>query len=140
FQEAGLKLLLLLLNQQECINRSYRELAAKTGISVGSISNIFRELEAEHFLVREGRKRMLKNKEELIDRWVVGYKDFLKPRVKRQQMRSLDGKLDVETLLESDLDFYFGGEYEGQLLTQHLKAKQFIIYSNEEIKKIAQTL
>src|SRR5699024_5762759 len=77
---------------------------------------------------------------ELIDRWVVGYKDFLKPRVKRQQMRSLDGKLDVETLLESDLDFYFGGEYGGQLLTQHLKAKQFIIYSNEEIKKIAQTL
>lgn len=139
FQEAGLKLLLLLISQPDSLDLTYREMAKKTGVSTGSISNILKELEAENYLLRSSKKKILKNKEELINRWVINYKDYLKPRVKRQQMRAL-GDFNSKELLKSKLDFYFGGEPGGELLTQRLKPKDYIIYSNEDIKTIAQTL
>jgi hypothetical protein len=61
FQEAGLKLLLLLISNPETLQFSYRELAEKTGIALGSVSNIFKELEESHYLLKTKNKRVLKN-------------------------------------------------------------------------------
>ncbi len=139
FQETGLKLLLLLISQPNSLALTYRKLASKTGVSTGSVSNILKELEEENYLLRFGHKKILKNKEELINRWVTNYKDYLKPRIKRQRMRAL-GDFNSKDLLGSNLDFYFGGEPGGELLTKRLKPKDYIIYSNEDIKTIAQNL
>lgn len=139
FRETGLKLLLLLISQLDSLELTYREMANSAGISIGSVSNILKELEGENYLLRSNHKKILKNKDELINRWVTNYKVYLKPRIKRQQMRAL-GDFNSKKLLGSDLDFYFGGEPGGELLTQRLKPKDYVIYSNEDIKTIAQTL
>ncbi|WP_449400746.1 winged helix-turn-helix transcriptional regulator [Chryseobacterium wanjuense] len=57
-----------------------RELAEKTGIALGSVSNILKELEESHYLLKTRNKRVLKNQDEIIERWVIAYNELLKPR------------------------------------------------------------
>lgn len=141
FQEAGLKLLLLLTSNPETLQLSYRELAEKTGIALGSVSNIFKELEESHYLLKARNKRVLKNQDKIIERWVIAYNELLKPRSFRKKMRAVGNEFNVNTLLNtSTVKLYFGGEPGGQLLTGHLKPKDYILYTPEETSKVAKEL
>lgn len=137
FQEAGLKLLLLLISNPETLQFSYRELAEKTGIALGSVSNIFKELEENNYLLNTRNKRVLKNQEEIIERWVIAYNELLKPRSFRKKMRAIGNDFSIKSTLNSGIKLYFGGEPGGQLLTEYLKPKDYIIYTDEEISKVA---
>lgn len=141
FQEAGLKLLLLLISNPETLQLSYRELAEKTGIALGSVSNIFKELEENHYLLKTRNKRVLKNQDEIIERWVIAYNELLKPRSLKKKMRALGNEFNTNSIINnSDIKLYFGGEPGGELLTGHLKPKDYIIYTNEETSTVAKDL
>ncbi|GAO28572.1 type IV toxin-antitoxin system AbiEi family antitoxin [Geofilum rubicundum] len=140
FQEAGLKLILLLISNPETVQFSYRELAEKTGIALGSVSNIFNELEESHYLLKTRNKRVLKKLDEIIERWVIAYNELLKPRSFRKRMRAIGNESLVSLLSNRDIKLYFGGEPGGQLLTEHLKPKDYVIYTNEELSKVAKEL
>ena len=45
FQEAGVKIIFHLLNEPETLQDSYREIAQRVGVSLGSVSNVMTELE-----------------------------------------------------------------------------------------------
>ena len=47
FQESGIKLLFQLLSNPDSLRLSYRELAKLSDISIGSVSNVIKELEEE---------------------------------------------------------------------------------------------
>ena len=140
FQEAGLKLLLLLVSNPETLQFSYRELAEKTGIALGSVSNIFKELEESHYLLKTRNKRVLKNQDEIIERWVIAYNELLKPRSFRKKMRTIGNEFNTNYIINNNLKLYLGGEPGGELLTSHLKPKDYIIYTDEEISKVAKEL
>lgn len=141
FQEAGLKLLLLLISNPETLHFSYRELAEKTGIALGSVSNIFKELENSHYLLKTRNKRVLKNQDEIIERWVIAYNEILKPRSFKKKMRALENEFNTNVVLNNDnIKLYFGGEPGAELLTGYLKPKDYIIYTVEETGKIAKAM
>lgn len=141
FQEAGLKLLLLLISNPETLQLSYRELAEKAGIGLGSVSNIFKELEEGHCLLKTKSKRVLKNQDEIIERWVIAHNELLKPRSFKKKMRALGNEFNVKSIVNNtNIKFYFGGEPGGELLTGHLKPIDYIIYTDEEISKVAKEL
>lgn len=141
FQEAGLKLLLLLISNPETLQFSYRELVEKTGIGLGSVSNVFKELTESNYLLEVKDKRVLKNQDEIIERWVMAYNELVKPRSFRRRMRAVGNELSMKSMLENrNLQLYFGGEPGGQLLTKYLKPKDYMIYTNEEISKVAKEL
>lgn len=138
FQEAGLKLILLLLSKKESLNYSYRELSEKTDISIGSISNIINELEDLNFVLRTKEKRVIKNKKDLIERWVIAYNEVLKPRVLRKKMKFLKTPLFDNIKNEADRKTAFwGGEPAAAILTSNLRPQQFILYSNQELSSLA---
>ena len=140
FQEAGLKLLLLLISNPETLQFSYRELAEKTGIALGSVSNIFKELEESHYLLKTKNKRVLKNQYEIVERWVIAYNELLKPRTFKRKMRALGNEFNTNTIINKNIKLYFGGEPGGEILTGHLKPKDYIIYTDEETSKVAKDL
>jgi hypothetical protein len=141
FQEAGLKLLLLLISNPETLQFSYRELAEKTGIALGSVSNILKDLEENNYLLNTRNKRVLKKQDEIIERWVIAYNELLKPRSFRKKMRAIENDFNVKSILNnSDIKLFLGGEPGGQLLTEHLKPKDYTIYTDEEISKVAKQL
>lgn len=140
FQEAGLKLLLLLITDKQSLQISYRELAEKTGISLGSVSNIFTELKEGGFLLTAKGKRILKNTDVLLERWVVAYNEILKPRMLRKKYRLANENNNFINTNTAELGFVWGGEAAAGIITNYLKSNQYTIYYDEDLPTLVRNL
>lgn len=140
FQEVGLKLLLLLISDPHSLQMSYRELAEKTNISLGSVSNIFAELKDAGFLLKTNNKRMLKNLDILLDRWVVAYNEILKPRIFRKKYRLANDDTNFINTNTQDLGFVWGGEAAAGIITNYLKSHQYTIYYDGDLPTLNRNL
>ena len=144
FQEAGIKIIFNLLNNPDNIQLSYRELAELADVSIGSVSNVMKELEQQSFILKTNTKRILKNKEKLLERWVVAYQDVLRPRLVKKQMRFV--KLDAgqswkELYLDNEKGItLWGGEPAAAILTNHLIPEKYSIYTTQSWQNIGQNM
>ncbi|WP_260442157.1 type IV toxin-antitoxin system AbiEi family antitoxin, partial [Elizabethkingia anophelis] len=134
------KLLLLLISDPESLQLSYRELADKTDISLGSVSNIFTELKDLNFLLTTKNKRVLKNVDLLLDRWVVAYNEILKPRVLRKKYRLTDESSNFIDINTEEFGFVWGGEAAAGIITNYLKSDQYILYYDEDLPTLVRNL
>lgn len=144
FQEAGLKILFHLLSNPEHLQDSYRTIADKADVSLGSVSHVMAELEDLNFLLKTKDKRILKNKKELLERWIVEYNATLRPRIIRKQMRFINAD-DVRNwrTINTHTDngaILWGGEPGGALLTQNLRPEKFTVFTDLDLAAIAKTL
>ena len=144
FQEAGLKILFHLLYKPEHLQDSYRKIAEKADVSIGSASNVMAELEDLNFLLKTNDKRVLKNTTELLERWIVEFNAVLRPRVVRKRMRFVDSdtvrnwrKLDTYS---TEGVILWGGEPGGAILTNNLRPEQFVIFTDLELSALAKKL
>jgi hypothetical protein len=144
FQGAGIKLIFNLLMKPENLQSSYRELSEMTGISIGSVSNVMKELEDLNFVLKTNAKRVLKNTPELLNRWIVAYNDILRPRIIKKRMRfaSIEKYSNWDTLPIQDIGDVnlWGGEPGAAILTGQLQPEKFTIYTNGNWQSIAGTL
>jgi hypothetical protein len=144
FQEVGIKLIFSILTNPHNLQLSYRELAEQTGVAIGSVSNVMKELEELNFILKTDTKRILKNKPELLDRWVVAYHDVLRPRLVKRKMRFLDKAkyTNWKTQLQNQPNtaILWGGEPAAALLNDFLKPSQFTIYTNQSWQECAKQL
>ena len=145
FQEAGIKLIFCLLNNPENLMFTYRELSEKTGIAIGSISNIIRELEDLNFILKTKTKRVLKNKKELLNRWIIAYHDVLRPRLIKRKMRFSDKSKysnwkGIILNQSKEIDSLWGGEPGAAILTNFLKPGTYTIYTSGSWQECAKKL
>jgi len=141
FQEAGLKLILLLISHEHALEFSYRALAEKAGIALGSVSQIMKELEESHFILKTSDKRIIKNREELIERWVLAYNEVLKPRLFRKTYKAINLDYLRKIVNNNETKFLlFGGEPAAEIMTNYLKPLDYIIYSDDELSIIGKEL
>ncbi|MCD4795031.1 MAG: hypothetical protein K8R54_17490 [Bacteroidales bacterium] len=144
FQEAGIKLIFHLLRKPENIQFSYRELAETADISVGSVSNVMKELEELNFILKTKTKRILKNMPDLLNRWIIAYNDVLQPRLIKNRMRfaEIDNYYNWDTLPVQDVEDInlWGGEPAAAVLTGQLQPEKFTIYTNGNWQNIAADL
>lgn len=141
FQETGVRLIFHLLSNPEKLQLSYRELAELAGISIGSVSNIMSELESQRFILKTKKKRILKNKPELLERWIMAYHDVLRPRLVKKQMRFIkpDNLLDWSSIKLNNLACW-GGEPGAAILTNHLTPEQFTLYTNDQWQNLGSSI
>jgi len=144
FQEAGIKIIFNLLSNPENLQLSYRELAELADVSIGSVSNVMKELEDLNFILKTKLKRVLKNKPTLLERWVIAYQDVLRPRLVKKQMRftNIDFARNWQQLpldQEEGISLW-GGEPAAAILTNQLAPEKFCIYTNESWQSIGQDL
>lgn len=144
FQEVGIKIIFNLLNNPENLQLSYRELAELADVSIGSVSNVMKELEEQNFILKTKLKRVLKNKTQLLERWVIAYQDVLRPRLVKKQMRFI--KQDV-TLTWKNIFLnneegitLWGAEPAGAILTNQLIPEKFTIYTEQNWQNIGQDM
>lgn len=144
FQEAGVKIIFHLLSKPENLQHSYREIAQNATVSLGSVSNVMTELEELNYLLKTKEKRVIKNKEELLERWLVEFNTVLKPRLFRSKMKFLDydkGQNWRQSIINLNKgEILWGGEPAGAMLTNNLRPEEFIIYSNLDLPLIANKL
>lgn len=144
FQEAGLKILFHLLYQPENLQDSYRKIAEKADVSIGSVSNVMAELEDLNYLLKTNDKRVLKNTNELLERWIVDYNSILRPRILRKKMRFLNNEFQhqwktINTHINDDF-ILWGGEPGGAILTESLRPEKFTLFTNLDLSEVAKSL
>jgi hypothetical protein len=134
FAKGGLKLIFQILLDKEWLEKPYRQIAETFGMGIGNITNIFRGLKQEGFLLATGKnKYRLVNKKELLQKWMIAYDKKLKPAIKIGAYRFLveaDFKEWKKLPLQKEKTCW-GGEPAGDLLTGYLKPKILTLYTNE---------
>lgn len=98
FQSAGLKLISILLMEPACLKLSYRDLAQRANVALGTIGQTLEQLESLGYLGRDaGGNRMLLRGEDLLQRWEFGYSEKLRPRLLLRSCR-LQAGMAIEDL------------------------------------------
>lgn len=144
FQEAGIKLIYCLLVNPDNINKSFRELSELSQISLGSVSTIVQELVDLKFLLKTKNKKVLKNKIDLLKRWVIAYNDVLRPKlfVKRMSFMNKSEYSNWSTLNLSSFSekALWGGECAAAIIAQSLTPANFTIYTDATWQSLGKSL
>ncbi|MDR2233605.1 MAG: hypothetical protein LBE56_10855 [Tannerella sp.] len=144
FQDAGIKLIYCLLVNSDNINKSFRELAELSHIALGSVSAIIQELADLKFVLKTKNKKVLKNKSELLQRWVIAYNDVLRPKLLLKKL-SFANKLDYSNWINLDLSSVsgktlWGGECGAGILTKNLAPANYTIYTDGTWQSVGKSL
>ncbi len=132
FTKAGLKVIFVLLTHPNPLEMTYRQIAAKANVALGNINLVFDGLKELGFLLDLNKKEtILKNKKALLDRWINGYREILKPTLYLGSFRlNPTGENSWQQLpLAAEHDVW-GGESAGEILTKYLNAQVLTIYTD----------
>lgn len=138
FRSTGLKVIFALLASPHLETKNYREIAADSGVSLGSINWLMQDLTRLGYL-RETKTggRKLVNKEELLRRFVAAYSEQLRPKL-------LIGRF---TVTRQSMDWWkhadlrpfsacWGGEVGAAILTKYLKPQTVTIYAEGKTARL----
>jgi hypothetical protein len=137
-QPSGLRVLYALLTQPPENWGAYRDIAKASGVALGSIAWIVRELKAKGYLVQKGRDEWrLTQKRKLLDLWVEGYGARLRPNLLIGRYQPSEANLE-QTLrvLESELEdkkisWAITGGFAANILTHHFRGEQLCLYAQD---------
>jgi hypothetical protein len=135
FTKTGLKVLFHLLLEEDLINEPYRKIAEITGTAIGNINNIYRGLKEQGFIENLDDKRLLMvNKPALLDRWITGYANRLKPALHIGNFRFVnpEDERKWENIKFKNTETQWGSEPAAAVITKYLYPEMFTIYTTEQ--------
>lgn len=132
---AGLQIIFALACRPTLIQTTYRKIAARAGVALGTVGPVIRDLEERGYLrFREKKQRKLVDPARMIEEWVAHYPVTLRPKLNPRRFRADPDRLQKADLFQQRA--YWGGESAAQKLTQYLKPAEFTIYAREPITKL----
>jgi hypothetical protein len=129
FTPTGLKIVFLLLTEKNALNMSYREMAHRANVALGNVPLVINGLkDAGYLMAKNKNKYILTRKRELLDRWVTGYGETLKPKLKVGQYRFLKNNKHwtEQQLVTGDA---WGGEAGANLITNYIEPEIKTLYT-----------
>lgn len=131
FTKTGLKAVFYFLLNPTALELPYRTLAKKTGVALGNIKNIMDGLKETGYLIQiEEKKFKLQNKKALLERWIDGYKETLKPAMHIGDFAL--NNIIQNKLLQKQLNIgevLLGGEPAAEMMTEYLHPEKFTVYT-----------
>ena len=129
--ETSIRLILFLLQNQDVVNRPYREIQEKTGQSLGSITKTFELLKTRQYIVQTEKGRRIAMRGELVEWWQQQYNAFLKPKllVNRMAFRTPQARDEWKAIVLPE-GMCWGGDCGANLLDGYLVPGEFEIYSD----------
>lgn len=134
FKQTGLRVLYAMLCNPGLENETYRAIAAKTGVALGMVNWVFKDLNELGFLLETGtgrtKKVRLLNKEKLLERWIAAYAEQLRPKLILGRYRGAEGWWQNAQL--NPAQALWGGEPAAAKLTDYLKPEIITVYADKE--------
>lgn len=129
FTKTGLKVVFYLLQNKEAINLPQRELAEVTQVALGNIPQVLDGLKETGYLISLNTKTLLwENRKALLDRWVEEYATILRPKLVKGRYTL---RTNWQNIVFQTPKTVWGGEPAADLLTHHLRAEKFLIFTKE---------
>jgi hypothetical protein len=132
FQPAGVQLLYHLLSEPALLQASYRAMAGRAQVALGSVSILLRGLQQLELLRDETGKRRWTDPAQVLRRWVDAYGEVVRPKLAAQRYRWLDAGVARRGWQDLVLgpDMAWGGEPAAHLLLDgYLLPEYFTLYS-----------
>jgi hypothetical protein len=135
FTQTGLKVIYVFLCDPELVRATYREIAEKADVALGTVGWVIGDLKEMGYLIDRGDKknRRLNNYFKLLDKWVEAYPGTLRPRQVIGEFNK-DAITDVKQINLKTYDAYWGGEVAGAEYTGYLRGEIDTIYVPEVYK------
>jgi hypothetical protein len=130
FKQTGLRVLYALLCNPGLENETYRTIAAKTNVALGMINWVVKDLTELGFLMEIGAGRRLIQKERLLERWITGYAEQLRPKLVIGRYRGAEGWWQQAVLQPEQAQW--GGEVAAAKLTDYLKPQVVTVYVDKD--------
>jgi hypothetical protein len=135
FTKTGLKTVFYLLLNKDAINMPYRILAEITDVALGNIKNVMEGLKEAGFILQVNDKTMyLQNKKTLLERWITGYGETLKPTLYIGTYKFWDNNKfrNWQTLPFEVGENFWGGEPAAEHLTNYLTPAVLTVYTERK--------
>ena len=140
FNKAGLKVLFQFLIHPEYLNKPYRFIGEKAGVTIATVGNVIHDLLREKFIVKTNNKRYrFINRQQLFKEWVRAYNKNLRPKLKQQRYRWLEKKVKWKNIRLPN-DTFWGGVNASEILTEYIIADQLQIYTGLPFKEVMKIL
>ena len=143
---SGLQVLFVLLQEPAAARLSYREVAAQSGVALGSVAGIMAELKRTGHLVRRRDSWQLVGRRALLDLWVSGYSDRLRPKLVLGRFQPPESDL-TETLDRAadaaaarQLEYAVTGGVAADALTHHYRGEQLALFVSASPRDFLQAL
>ena len=129
----GFRLIFALLVEPDLLNAPARVLARASGVSLGTASNVLRRLEHDRVVVRTKSKRHLVRRDDLLERWIAGYAETLRPQLFAGRFHTADKdppSLEdrVVTVLGEKGIWAWGGAAAAFRLTRHYRSDETVLH------------
>ncbi len=141
----GYRVLLALLIAPRLADATVRELAAKAGVSKSTAADALRALAAAGLLHETKKGRVLEGSQ-LLDRWVAGYADQLRPSMVLARYQPADKNLVAleakceEALRRRGVRWAFTGGVAAQRLTGHYRGDTAAVHLERPVPELAREL
>ena len=140
FQEAGLKLIFYFLTNKESVNLPYRSISQATNLSLGTIKAVIESLINENYILVTQKGRFLKNQKELLENWVTGYNQTLKPKRLLGRLSFITNEKREQWMnMQLPEGMVWGGECAANLKDGFLIPGSYQIYSKVPITALLRT-
>jgi hypothetical protein len=127
FNPSGLQIVFVLLCNPDLIKAPYREIAEKAGVALGTVAWVFRDLKTQGYIINFGKNyRRLVKKTALLQLWLVGYEQVLRPRLLNNRYHAEQHDWWLNAKLSQEL---WGGEVAAYQLTNFLKPEIITLYT-----------
>jgi len=131
----GLRVLFALLAEPGGDVPAYRELSEQAAVSLGTVGRVALELRRRGFLEmqRRRKRRVLRRKRELLELWVGGYAQRLRPQLVIGRFRSPDRELGDALKRftgegDEGLRWALTGGFAADVLTGHYRGDQLVLF------------
>ncbi len=136
FTKTGLKVLFHFFLKPELINQTHRHIAAATNVAVGNIPQIIDGLKRTGYIYPLNKDTyMWEDRRALFDRWITEYATTLRSSLLIKRYQAPDNWKNLDLKPEITL---WGGEPAADLMTNHLRPEEFILYTKETEKDLIQ--
>ena len=130
---AGYKVLFALLAEPRLLERPIRDFAAEVGVGKTAVAHTLERLEEEGLIGRGVKHRQVLALTPILDKWLVGYENLVRPRLRIGTFRTLDPDPDalearVEVELEKDPNWAWGGGAAAMRLTGYYRGENTVLY------------
>ncbi len=140
FTAAGLKVVYQFLIRPENINKPYRFIGKRAGVTIGTVGKALKGLNQNNFVIKENeRNYFYRNLEKLLLAWVTEYNRTLKPKLEKRKFR-WKRNINNWSKLKLPEDTQWGGPAAAAILTQNLIADKWIVYTSQNFVKIMENL
>lgn len=134
--KGGVRVVFALLCKPDLTKAPYRQIADTAGVAVGTVDTVMKRLQYHRFVENLGPKgRRLVQREELLDRWVIGYTEQLRPKQLIGLYRTVTD-IRWKDEVQPEAGAWWGGEIAAAKLTNYLKPFIVTIYTAAKAKEL----